>query len=71
MGEDDAAKQAIDEALAIDHGNIEAQFADALYLAKQGNRREAAQTLQRIVKNQTANSRITNRAQQLLDELQK
>ncbi len=69
LDEDEAAREAIDKALELDPGNPEARLADALYMAKQGNRREAIQELQYLVQDNKASFLVKQRARELLREL--
>jgi serine/threonine protein kinase len=67
MDRDDEAKEALDTALALDPFNPEARLANAFYLAKQGDKKEAVQELQHLVRDQRAPGYVRERARQILD----
>jgi serine/threonine-protein kinase len=71
LDEDERAKKAIDEALAIDAASPAAHLANAVYLNKQGNRREALQEVRMVLRNQATPLFVRQRAQQLLEHLSK
>ena len=69
LDEDESAKKAIDEALALDATSPAAHLANAVYLNKQGNRKEALQEVQTVLRNQAAPIFVRQRAQQLLERI--
>jgi serine/threonine protein kinase/Flp pilus assembly protein TadD len=67
MDRDDEAKEALDTALAIDPFSSEARLANAFYLFKQGEKREAAQELRNLIRDQRAPVYVKERARQILE----
>ncbi len=66
MDEDEAAKEAIDQALAIDPNHPEARLAHAIYQFKQDNRQEARQELRELAQDPNAPPFVRERADQFL-----
>ena len=67
MNEDAAAREAIDQALAIDPGNAETRLANAILLFKQGDRIEARRQLQDLAQGPQVPPFVRERANQMLD----
>lgn len=63
------AKTAIDAALALDPLSSEAHLANALYLARQGDRRLARQELELVIRNARAPQFVLDRAREALGRL--
>lgn len=69
MDRDEAAKEAIDEALALDQTNPGAHLANAFYLAKQGDRRAALHEVEQVLRNRNASPFFKERARQLQEKI--
>jgi serine/threonine protein kinase len=65
------AKQAIDTALSLDSTNPESRLANAIYLARQGQRRQALVELQQLLQDRHAPPFVVQRTREFLAQLQR
>jgi tetratricopeptide (TPR) repeat protein len=70
LDEEEAAKEAIEQALLLDPNSYEARLANAVYLGKQGKRLPALRELRQLVSDRNSPILVKERARQLIDLLQ-
>jgi Flp pilus assembly protein TadD len=71
MDEDDAAREAIDRALALDPGSPETRLANAIYLFRQGDSMEARRELQELSQDRHVPPFVRDRANQMLERMER